>query len=263
MAEDQIQQTAPQGQAAEPTAPSQTGDGQAKQQAVEDLPDKFKGKSASDIAKSYLELERKLGENSQEVNLTRQYLANWEALGKVIQQNPVLLQAIEQEIAKVSQTKQEAPNPEAQAPKRDDTRLAVESSLINDFERRFGIDQLPSEDRGKLQQRIGLELVEMLDPKGDKTTRQVLDDISLERLPRYLEKAYKLATDGDRKERERAQAILEARRNNEASLGSIPSSGVNSQTKELTPEQKKVARRLNISEEKYLKQVEEIEKERQ
>ena len=65
-------------------APSKPQDGQAKE---EDVPEKFRGKSAADIAKSYIELEKKLGENSNDVAKVRKEL---ELVGQVIEGNPEL-----------------------------------------------------------------------------------------------------------------------------------------------------------------------------
>ena len=50
-------------------------------------------------------------------------------------------------------------------------------------------------------------------------------------------------------------------KNSQAALGSIPSSGANSETKQLTPQQREAARRMKISEADYIKQLEELEKE--
>ena len=256
MLEEQITTVAPtDGQATQPQAPSGT-DGQAQTTEVpnENLPEKFKGKSAEDIAKSYIELEKKLGENSQTVNQHRQQLAQWEALGKVIQSNPALYKAIETEIEQIAnKDRQQSTNGQAQV--RDDTRPATQAILVNSFEQKYGIDQLPTEKRAQIQKSIGEEIETL-------AGRSFLD-IPLDRLPTYLEKAYKLVTADDNEERARIEGMIKAKQNNEAAFGNIQSSGVKNNEKTLTPEQQKVARRLHLTEEQYLKQVEEIKKERE
>ncbi len=222
------------------------------------LPEKFKDKSATEIAKSYLELEKKLGDSSSSVAETRKKLEQWETLGKVIKGNPDLEKQVLAEIDKISGTSKE----DATKKQPDDTRKATETIIVNNFERNFGIDRLPSEKRTDMFKKISNELVEIVDPGGNRTVREVLDEIPLERLPIYLEKAYKLATVDDAAEQNRLKGFLEARNNSEGMFGSIPS-GSTKRGIELTPQQKETAKKMKISEEEYRKQLGEIEKEKE
>lgn len=241
-----------------PDAPSSQPDGQAGEKPdgetkTDDLPEKFKGKSVQEVAKSYLELEKKLGEHSTTVDQAKKQLKQWEALGAVLESNPELYRAVEDEILRVNGKKRDTTENDPASAK-DDTRIATENILINNFEKQFGIDQLPPEKRGELHKQIGTELAEMIDPGGEKSVKDVMNSIPLDRLPKYLEKAYRLATINDANEKARLDGLLQARQNNEASFSSVPSSSVNGQKVQLSDEEKKVARRMNISEEDYLKQ---------
>lgn len=244
--------------------PSNAGDGQGN--TADDLPEKFKGKTAAEIAKAYTELEGKFGENSKEVGEAREHLQQWESLGKVIRSNPELQKQIEKEISRLAGGGDDDPKPNNDDPNKngqasqDDTRVAVENEIIGRFEGKYGIDSLPAEKRKELNTKIGLELSDMLDPSGKKTYREILDSISLERLPKYLDKAYRLATIGDEAETARVNALLENRRNIEASFSSMPATGGgNSET--LSEAERAAAKKLGISEEDYLREKKKLEEE--
>lgn len=209
----------------------------------EDLPEKFKGKSASDIAKSYLELEKKLGSYSQ----TEKELQDWRQLGKVIKQDPELVKALEAKVAGEQKS-------EANGKANDDTRNALSNKIVGDFEKDYGIDRLSEDKRREMHKKIGEELADMLDPGGNKTTREILDSINLSRLPQYLGKAYRLATIDDEAEQNRAKGIIQARQNSEGTFSSMRSSGGQSQKTTLSPEEEATAKKLGISPEKYLEQ---------
>lgn len=234
------------------TPPSPSEDGQRKETIQDDLPEKFKGKSASEIAKSYIELEKKFADHGKEVGQTRQELENWKALGRVIEDNPELAKQIDEEIDRIAGKKSES-NKTDQTPKSDDTRTATENIIIGNFEKQYGLDRLDGEKKMKINQAIGEELADMIDPGGKMSVKQVLDSIPLDRLDKYLHKAYRLATINDRDEQARVEALVEARNNSEASFGSIPSSGLKSNETKLSPDEIKVARKMGISEEDYLK----------
>lgn len=257
---DEITTTDPQGQSTTITQdpPGQGGQStdpgaqDSSTQNVDNLPEKFKGKSAVDIAKAYKELEQLHGKNSKEVNEVRGQLEKWQKLGKILEADPELYKQVEGAIDKFSGKKTDTTENDQVSEDLKDTKLATENRIINDFERGYNIHQLAPEKRTELQTKIGQELAEMLDPGGKRTVKEVLDSIPLTRLPNYLEKAYKLATLNDREERARVEGLAEARQNNEASFGNIPSSSLK-QNAQLTEDEKKVAKKMNISEENYLK----------
>lgn len=261
MVDEQKTEAPQEGQAPqEPQAPQAEADKQPEQptgqQEKSTLPDKFKGKSIEEIAQSYTELEKKLGEGAKTVEEKRKLeseVEQWRQLGGFIQRNPALYKALEEEIKSGEQQSQE--NKET---KRDDTRIALEQRIIGDFEKKYAIDSLSDESRSDLHKRIATELAEMLDPGGNKNYQQIVEELPLNKLDTYLNKAYKLATVDDTAERARLQGLLEARQNREATFGSFPASSSNSEI-QLTPEQRETARRMKISEKDYAENLKAIE----
>ena len=241
----------------EPQAPpAESGEANKNSQQISTLPDKFKGKSAEEIATSYLEIEKEIGRLRNQVGeseKTRQEVEQWRQLGQLIESDPVLFSALETKVKGPKQTNGESP-------KRDDTRAALEQTIVRDFERSRGLDSIEPEKRSQLNQKIGTELAEMLDPGGQKTYQEIIDSIPLDRLPKYLDKAYRLATADDTAERARMEGLISARQNNEASFGNIPASSGKSDGVQLTPEEKIAARRMNITEDQYAKNKAELEK---
>lgn len=255
----------PQGQSTITTDPSKSGEGES----TDDLPEQFKGKSASDIAKSYLELQKTMGKQADEVGQTRQEIANakkalsdWEALGQIIEKDPVLFNQLEAQITLAGRSPSQNQDPALSKILQEvsDTRLATQGQIFEKFEGKYGIDRLKTDDKKGLQSKVGNELHDLLDPKHSKNFNQVLASIPLDQLPMYLEKAYHLATRDDEKERSRMQGMIQARQNSDATFSSMPSSSIRQSDNTLSPEEKKVAKRLGIGEDKYLKQKKEIAK---
>lgn len=221
----------------------QPKDNKSKEQHIEntdDLPEKFKGKTASEIAKSYLDLERELGRKS----VSQKRLDELEQLRSFIASDKELVEMVQKKLGQPAQ----------EAPKNDDTRAAMTNTIVSDFEREFGIDKLKAEDRQSMHEKIGQELADILDPSGTKTVAEIVASIDLTRLPKYLSKAYRLATVGDEAEAARLKGIMEARQNSEATFSSMPSSGARGSDTTLSEDERATAKKLGISEEAYLKQ---------
>ena len=245
----------PQGQSTTTQDPSGQGGESPKPEAqnpkiedVDNLPEQFKGKTATEIAKSYVELQKLQGKHTKEVSEARDKLSQWEKLGEILEANPELYKQVESAIDNLGKT----PNSDRD-PKQDDTRVALENTIISKFEEDFGIQHLSGEKRGELHKKIGAELADMLDPGGKKSVRLVLDDIPVARLRQYLEKAYRLATNDDREEQARLKVLIETKQNSQASFGTFPSTSIGQKTGQLTEEERKVAQKMGIPEEKYLK----------
>ena len=133
-----------------------------------------------------------------------------------------------------------------------ENRQFLVNQAINTFEKDSGLDKLSPEARKGVNERIFMELKDMLDPMDNKTIMQVLAEVSLKKLPRYLEKAYTLATKDDQ-----IKAAMEAGKKSldddgTGIIGSMPSGSVNIDQVTLTAKEKEIARRMNVPEEKYL-----------
>lgn len=237
------------------------------------IPEKFKGKSAEEIANSYIELEKKMTQIAEEGNLTKTQLKDLKAMQEFIDNDPESLQFLTQRVnarkpgkqVTTQNQDQDQPNPLLDTLKQDvsDTRLATQGQLIEKFEGKYGFDRMQDEGKTAIRQKIGNEIKAMLDPTGNKTVSQIIATIPLNSLPMYLEKAYQLATVDDDKERERRKALVQARQNSDAVFSSIPSSSLRTEDMKLSSEEKIVAKGLGIAEDKYLAQKKQMAEEYQ
>lgn len=152
--------------------------------------------------------------------------------------------------------------PSAPAPSSDpDTRAATISLISNDFEKKVGIDKLPEDKQKEARGKIGSMLKEMVDPKGNKTIAQVFEEVSLIKLPWYLERAHDLAFKEDNLASAREQGkneVLAQYQGDVGSIGSVPSGSVPLDQITLTPQERKAAQNMHISDEDYLKSKKEI-----
>jgi hypothetical protein len=145
------------------------------------------------------------------------------------------------------------PKPADPAPVVDkDARNYILTQTFRDFESDKGLVDLSNDSRTDLNNRILSELKDMLDPMGNKTINQVLQDVSLTKLPRFLEKAYDLATKDEQRQAARDAGKAEALGESAGIIGSMPSGSVNPDKVTLTLQEKEAARKMRISEEKYL-----------
>jgi hypothetical protein len=219
-----------------------------------EVPEKFKGKSAEEIAKSYVELEKKLNEpkTDEEKQNALNELKYWRELGTFIENDPEAIKTLENSI------KRQRGIADTPAPQEDDTKIALRDDKISAFEKQFGIDSLPAEKKADLHKRIGNQVALLVDPTGKTTYIDAVKNIPVSQLNNYLSMAYKVATVDDAEERGRTKALIEARQNKEGTMESMPSTSGNTDTINLTPEQRAVAQKLGIPEEKYKEQLKKL-----
>lgn len=240
---------------------------EAKDKSQDNLPEKFKGKSADEIAKSYLELEKKLSEVGQTAAESKKHLDDLRALESFIDNDPESLQFLKTRIehGKNSGTKtvQDKDDPRFDRLEQDvtDARLASQGQIFEKFENRYGLNEEGVDSKIKTQ--IGDMIKQMVSPKSSKTPVEIIASLPLDTLPMYLENAYKLVSAEDQKEQVRRKTLAQARQNADATFSTGSSTSLRSNSTTLTAEEKKVARGLGISEEKYLKQKKEINEEYQ
>lgn len=244
-------------------APSDGGaeDKGAKPQAHLNIPDKFKDKSTEEILKAYGELERKLGKQSKTVEEAKQLKANQEILAKVILSDPKLAKAVEEKVnqydrGELGKAVDKNVDEEAKDTVTSDLRRSAENRTISEFSSKFGLDQLSKDDKNDVLKKVGQELADMIDPTGKKSMAQVLAGVSLERLPKLLEKSYYLShmdkvMSGKTDDFEKGMA----------SIGRFSSSSGKSSGDEttLTEHEKEAAKKLGVKEEKYLAQKKKIQ----
>lgn len=259
---------------AEPTVDPKTSDNPQNpnpgdQPNTDNLPEKFKGKKPEELVNSYLDLEKKSTQLGQELQMTKKQLADMKALEEFIDSDPESLAFLKSRL----EIKRGKPNQQSDSKNTlpsdyenvkgeiADTRIATQGQIFEKFEGKFGIDRLKDQEKSAIQQKIGQELKSMLDPTGSRSVGEIIGRIPLSSLPMYLEKAYQLATIDDEKEQTRRKTLAQARRNADATFSSIPSSDLAEDSTTLSADEKKVAKGLGISEEKYLKQKKEIAQE--
>lgn len=229
--------------------PKQAGSVPAVSQKEEafTVPKKFEGKPIEEVVKAYLEAEKKLSEVSTRASKAEEYektLQQWTQLGRIIEGNTALYKAVEEEVRKVSG------NTETKTPQ-DDTKVAMQDIIINDFEKNYGLDTLSAEKRQVIHRRIGEEVAGLYDPTGKTKYYDAVREIPTSKLRTYLDKAYKLATIDDAEERGRLEGMLQVRQNSEASMGSMSASSGQSGGVELTEAERATAKKMGIAEKDY------------
>lgn len=250
------------------TDPSESGEGHSTQ---DDLPERFKGKTANEIANQYLDLQKKLGEQANELGTTRQQLQKWNEFDQwLTQSEPEVVALIAKKARAMSQVPnqnqtqtQTQVNPEINRMRAEvsDTRLVQQQGIIEKFESKYGINQLEGEAKADLQKRIGQEIKEMRAPGGDKPLANIIAETPLQVLGSVFEKAYRLATDDDAQEKSRVKGMVDAQRNNQAAFSSLPSRSIREDTTTLTADERKVANKLGIGEKRYLESKKKIAEE--
>jgi hypothetical protein len=233
------------------------------------FPDKLKGKSPEEIVKIYGELEKKLGEQSSEVKQARDTQEKMNLVLQAIWRNPDLYRGVEREIQSLAsgdavltdrkpsefsageEGKEEAGKPK-EASKGNDERRYLENQIISEFQRKFGLERLPAQERQELMQKVSTTWANMLDPKGRKTKQELLSSVELDTLPTQLENAYWLS-------HKESLARGGQPYQDVASVGSMPTgSGKSEEGEALTPKEKETADKLGVSPDRYIKRKQQI-----
>jgi len=236
-------------------APSD-GDGEDKagsksQAHSNDIPEKLAGKSTEDLVKMYGELERKFGEQSHTVAEAKQLKRNQELLAQAIYSDPDLTAKVEKQLKKLTGDDSDSSTDKKESvedSRLTDLRRSHENRIISDFSKDFGFDDLKPEEKQSALKKVGKELADLIDPSGKKSMADVLSSVSLERLPKLLEKAYFLSnmdkiTSSDPKDMADFASI--------GRFSSSSSKGDSSNSK-LSDSELAVAKKLGVSPEKYL-----------
>lgn len=146
--------------------------------------------------------------------------------------------------------------PPTPPPGNSDERLSQINMISGSFEQKAGIDKLPPDKQAEFRGKVGSMLKEMLDPKGNKTIPQVFEEVSLVKLPWYLDQAWKLVNRDNDLSASREAGKTEVRSQYEDQTGMIGSMAAGSIPIDqitLSPAEKKAAGNMGVSEEDYLK----------
>jgi hypothetical protein len=238
--------------------PASSSAGQSPSTSTEapsqDLPEKFRDKTASEIAQQYVQLEKKLGEQSTEVETARKLKSDMDQVLQVLWKNPKLYEQVERELLR----SQDGGLPEIKSPKNeddgeaensgkdDDVRSKMVNDTISDFEQKFKISELPSEKRKILNKKIATEFAELRDPSGKKTVAQLIKETPVNQLGKLLEKAYWLA--------QKDQLVDQDTIPDVASISSMSASSGKADTSHgLSERELKVAQNLGVAPDEYAK----------
>ena len=246
--------------------PGTTGtDGGTAPLQTSEVPVEFQGKNLAEVVKSYQELQKKLGEQSEEVHEAREAKKNVETLLGAVYSKPEnynLAKGWISDYLGVPQDKTPLQGSEeakpASSPEQDDTRRAVQTQIIEGFYQRYGINRLPEAERKEVIGKIANQFADFVDPGGNKPVSKLLADIPLDRLPRMLENSYKLVNTDKLREQGKLEGLLAQAENREASIGTIHGGGSQQRSVELSADEREVAGNLGIPIEKYKKRKEEI-----
>lgn len=253
------------------TDPSNTQDGESeekKSEAHSNIPENLKDKSTEDIVKMYSNLEKKLGEMSNEIGSSRKVQEEYEQLKNTVTQvesvlskRPDLYQqlqkAVKEELGGTDDSQEEKGSGEVKPdPVAQETRAYQMNRIMTDFQKSIGLDKLKADEKKEQYEKVMKEFLELRDPGGNKDLKTVLNETPLHVLPNMLEKSYFLANVD--------QATDPNSGFDFASIGSLTSSTRKSDSPSggLTDEEKIVAKSLGMSESEYIKQKDKIEKER-
>lgn len=213
----------------------------APDKSVKDLTgSKFETPEA--LAKAYKELESKLGEQSEEVRQSREFMTVAEPVFEVIRKDPELFKTIDDKLRNTESKDNSKDEKSAdKTTDQEDVRSTTREILLKSFENKHGIDKLSADERRKLKGTIGNVITEL--------TGTNLDAVDLRRLDSVLENAYTLAKSRI-EDKSTLEAIATAEKSDEGSIPSVPASS-GKEGKTLTPEEAQVAERLGLSRDEY------------
>lgn len=210
----------------------------------DNLPEKFKGKSAEDIAKSYLELEKKLGEQSsivQEYNKTKKLVDDWEEL---LLNNPDVY-----DVAMKAKNKSQEPKREEKIDGREvksqpsESDQYIRNQALSNFERNY-LSSFDDDKKKDLYEKTARKFMDLRDPGGTKDFLTTVKETPLRVLESTLSDAFFLAT---------RDAAIPSSDKDFASVGNMPSSTRKSDSNSLTDDEKAAAKIFGMSEDDYKK----------
>ena len=203
-----------------------------------------KFKSPEDLVKAYGELEKKLGEQGDEIRQSREFATVVQPLLEVVKNDPELFK---QNDAKL---RNEPTSDESDTKKEDKTTVQdveVRGSLVDmaiaKFEQEHGIDKLSAEERKSIRQKIGDEVYDL--------TGRKIDEVDLRRLSPILDKAYILANKDNLVDKSKLEALVSANGEKEGAIPGVPSSSEKTET-QLSPDEAKVAEKFGLTREEYI-----------
>ncbi len=245
-------------------------------EALSNLPEALKGKSPQEITEMYVNLEKKMGEQSTTVAEAQKIKEQTDTLLRAIWADPDLYRAVDNGIKKyatgeiIPETRKTEKKGDEEAkgikvdPMVTDVRVAQENQILDGFYTKYGYKNLSEKDRKDSLQRLAMAVGELVDPGGTRPIKEILASIPLTKLPRYLENAHFIANKEQVVAQAKRSALLDNQTNEDAAIGSFATSkqGSASQGVTLTNAERETAKNLGIPEEKFIKKKAQIIEER-
>ena len=200
-----------------------------------------KFKTTEDLAKAYKELETKLGEQSDEIRQSREFMSVAQPVFDVIKGDEKLFEAIDKKLQGTSNNS-EKDDAKDKTTNQEEVKETQRQLLMSAFESKHNFSKLSADEQKQLRRAIGNEIFEL--------TGKDYNGIDLRRLSPVLEKAYTLAKSGIT-DKSTQEAIAEAEKTDDGAISSLPSSGGKA-GQALTSEEAKVAERLGLTREQYV-----------
>ena len=232
---------------------------------VDIKPDDKDKVSRSDSGDDVRKMAEELGGMRKENESLKEYQERVNPVIETIWSDPELLKQVEDRHKKRlnpdAKPADAAPVDKKTPPADVDTRNAVIRDIVDTFSEKYGITKLESKEKGEMNTRIGTMLKDLLDPKGNKRDlTQVMEDVSLTKLPFYLEQSYYLANKESLLNSAKEQGKKEVTDAGLGVVGSFSSTSIEPDTVTLSSKEKQIADNMGVTHEKYLERKKEIMK---
>jgi hypothetical protein len=219
------------------------------------------------------DVNKKLGELSQQVKDAADYKKKVEPILTAIYRDPKVFAAVNESYQVIMGVKQpNDPTPDPDNPKPDDkkpdseavklendNRNALITQAVQVWEGKHGIDKLGKDEKQTINNKVLTELKGILDPGNTgKTGAELLAGVPVANVGTYLDKAYYLATREERENSIRENAVKEHQNSDLGLIGAIPGGSITEDSVKLSEKEKAIARKQGIPEEKYLANKKEI-----
>lgn len=202
------------------------------------------------------ELEAELGRMGNELGAQKEFIDQANIVINTVAYNPELKSKFQEVYQKAygvqaeQPTEKEVSSKDTGEPHKEDERLSrdvadikasTREEKVAEFERKFGIANLPKDQQKKIRSEIGAYLSDF---------GQDINTVPLTKLPTLLERTYMSIKAKELKEEGRLEGFAEARENAYGTMGTMPSGSINTSSEGITPKQAEVAKKLGVDPEK-------------
>lgn len=219
----------------------------------------IEGKTPDEIVKIVAEKSEALGATKKQLEDTQNWIKSTKPYMDAIVADPELTKQVEEAYKKsVAPPETTTPAPTEETARINDTRRALVNDYTKSFEQDHGLDKLTGDDKKNMNVRVGQELMELLDPTGTKNYNDIMDNIPLDKVKPYLEKAYRLATMDEQINKAKETGQVEAQSGANGIMSSIPSSSPSDDDVSITPFERQAAAKMGVTPEKWLERKKQI-----